>query len=128
MAVAAVPLLSLTARAASSVDAFFLVATALFILSFYSSVSGLFKSELFPAHIRALGVGLAHNIATALFGGTAEFIALFAKRQGYEGWFYWYVAFVALLACFSAMLISRTRATLFTRSLVRPSANGGTPS
>ncbi len=112
MALAAVPLLSLIARTANAFHAFLLVAAALLIMSFYSSISGLFKSELFPAHVRALGVGLAHNIATALFGGTAEFFALFAKRLGHEGWFYWYVAFVALLACFSATLISRTRATL----------------
>jgi MHS family alpha-ketoglutarate permease-like MFS transporter len=105
MTVAAVPLLSLASRAASPLEAFFIVTSALLILSFYSSISGLFKSELFPVHVRALGVGLAHNIATAALGGTAELLALFAKQQGHEDWFYTYVAIVAAIAFFSATLI-----------------------
>lgn len=32
------------------------------------------KAELFPAHIRALGVALPYAIANTLFGGTAEFL------------------------------------------------------
>lgn len=45
-------------------------------------------------------VGVAHNIATAIFGGMAEFAALFAKQRGHETWFYWYVSSV----CFAAFL------------------------
>jgi hypothetical protein len=40
------------------------------------------KAELFPAHIRALGVALPYAIANALFGGTAEYVALWFKRTG----------------------------------------------
>lgn len=109
MTVAAVPLLSLASRAANPLEAFFIVTSALMILSFYSSISGLFKSELFPVHVRALGVGLAHNIATAVLGGTAELLALFAKQQGHEDWFYTYVAIVVAVAFFSATLIKPRR-------------------
>lgn len=112
MALAAVPLLTLMARATNPVHAFLLVSAALLILSLYSSVSGLFKSELFPSHIRALGVGLPHNIATAVMGGTAEFLALLAKREGHESWFYWYVAAIALLALFAARQIRPGRHAL----------------
>jgi MHS family alpha-ketoglutarate permease-like MFS transporter len=120
MTVMAVPLLSLAAQANNPTHAFFIVTTALLVLSFYSSVSGLFKSELFPVHIRALGVGLAHNIATAALGGTAEFLALLAKKHGHENWFYWYVAAVSLLAFFSAMLIDPKRASLTWDGATKP--------
>jgi MFS family permease len=105
MALLAVPLLSALSRAQAGAIAFALVTSGLLILSFYSSVSGLFKSELFPSHVRALGVGLGHNIATAVFGGTAEFVALFARKQGHEDWFYWYVSLICLLAFISAALM-----------------------
>jgi MFS family permease len=109
MTVLAVPLLLKLSHAEDGLTAFLLITASLFILSFYSSVSGLFKSELFPAHVRALGVGVAHNIATAIFGGTAEFAALFARQRGHETWFYWYVSLVCLLAFCSAFQIGDAR-------------------
>jgi MHS family alpha-ketoglutarate permease-like MFS transporter len=109
MTLLAMPLLMSLSRVSDGYTAFMLVAASLFILSFYSSVSGLFKSELFPAHVRALGVGVAHNIATAIFGGTAEFAALFARQHGHETWFYAYVAAICLLAFCSAFFIGDAR-------------------
>ena len=52
----------------------------------------LVKSELFPAEIRALGVGLPYAVATAILGGTTEFVALRLKDAGHEPYFYWYVS------------------------------------
>src|SRR3546814_8740842 len=75
-----------------------LVFAALTILSFYTSVSGLFKAELFPARVRALGVGLGHAIASAIFGGTAEYVALLLKQWGHEGLFGWYVSAICAVA------------------------------
>ena len=49
------------------------------------------KAELFPAHIRALGVALPYAIANALFGGTAEYVALKFKLEGHESLYFWYV-------------------------------------
>ena len=49
------------------------------------------KAELFPAHIRALGVALPYAIANALFGGTAEYAALWFKGEGMESAYFWYV-------------------------------------
>jgi len=49
------------------------------------------KAELFPAHIRALGVALPYAIANAVFGGTAEYVALWFKDAGMESVFFWYV-------------------------------------
>jgi MHS family alpha-ketoglutarate permease-like MFS transporter len=49
------------------------------------------KAELFPVEIRALGVGLPYAIAVSLFGGSADYLALWLKHIGHESWFYWYV-------------------------------------
>jgi MHS family alpha-ketoglutarate permease-like MFS transporter len=48
----------------------------LLIISDYSSVNDIVKAELFRVHIRALGVGLPYALTVALFGGTAESLAL----------------------------------------------------
>jgi MHS family alpha-ketoglutarate permease-like MFS transporter len=74
--------------------AFALMLTALVIVSAYTSISAVVKAELFPAHIRALGVALPYAIANAIFGGTAEYVALWFKQAGWERGFYWYVTAV----------------------------------
>ncbi|MBR0553932.1 MFS transporter [Stakelama marina] len=71
--------------------AFAIATGALAIVSGYSAISGLVKAELFPTHIRALGVALPYAIANAIFGGTAEYVALWLKNEGWERGFYWYV-------------------------------------
>lgn len=88
---ATVPLLSALARAQDAWTAFFLVLIALTISSLYSSISAVVKAELFPVEIRALGVGLPYAITVSLFGGSAEYIALWCKSIGSESLFYWYV-------------------------------------
>ena len=77
--------------ASTTSEAFLLVAAALSINACYSSISGVVKAELFPTEIRALGVGLPYAFAVSLFGGTAEYLALWFKSIGHEQWFYWYV-------------------------------------
>lgn len=71
--------------------AFVIITFALCIVSFYTSIAGIVKAEMFPPQVRALGVGLSYAIANAVFGGTAEFVALSLKAEGYESMFYWYV-------------------------------------
>lgn len=68
-----------------------LVMGALIIVTGYTSINAVVKAELFPAHIRALGVALPYALANTLFGGTAEFVALKFKSSGWEQGFYWYV-------------------------------------
>ena len=41
--------------------------------------------------MRALGVALPYALANSLFGGTAEYVALWFKNAGYESGFYIYV-------------------------------------
>ena len=74
--------------------AFALVMGALVIVTGYTSINAVVKAELFPGHIRALGVALPYAIANTLFGGTAEYVALALKEAGHESWFYIYVSVV----------------------------------
>ncbi|UZK66236.1 MFS transporter [Sphingomonas sp. M1-B02] len=71
--------------------AFLLMLGALVIVTGYTSINAVVKAELFPAHIRTLGVALPYALANALFGGTAEYVALWFKNAGWERGFYWYV-------------------------------------
>ena len=69
------------------------------------------KAELFPVEVRALGVGLPYALTVALFGGTAEYVALWFKNIGHESGFYWYVtACIGLLAA-GVRVDARTPAT-----------------
>ena len=100
-----VPLLMTLKTTTSPVLAFVLITLALAIVSFYTSISGLVKAEMFPVHVRALGVGLAYAVANAIFGGSAEFVALSFKNMGSENIFYWYVtAMMAIAFLFSLRL------------------------
>jgi hypothetical protein len=76
-------------------------------LSFHTSISGLIKAELFPMQVRALGVGLSYAIGNALFGGTAESMALWLKKTGHEPFFYWYVTALAAVALLTALTLPR---------------------
>ncbi|AZL72501.1 MULTISPECIES: MFS family transporter [Pseudomonas] len=100
-----VPLLMALKTVSSPFMAFVLVTLALCIVSFYTSISGLVKAEMFPPQVRALGVGLAYAIANAVFGGSAEYVALGLKTLGMENTFYWYVtAMMAVAFLFSLRL------------------------
>ncbi|MDF2487556.1 MAG: dicarboxylic acid transport protein [Pseudomonas sp.] len=100
-----VPLLMALKTVSSPFMAFVLITLALCIVSFYTSISGLVKAEMFPAQVRALGVGLAYAVANAMFGGSAEYVALGLKTLGMENTFYWYVtAMMAIAFLFSLRL------------------------
>jgi MFS transporter, MHS family, alpha-ketoglutarate permease len=106
---ATVPLLSALGHVGSAGTAFALILTGLAIISFYTSISGLVKAELFPTEVRALGVGLSYAIANALFGGTAEYVALWFKSVGREEWFFWYVTGFCVLALIASLAMPDTR-------------------
>ncbi len=107
--VTTVPLLGWLSEVRSPLAAFLLVLAGLAVNSLYTSVSGLFKAELFPLHVRALGVGLAYGIGNALFGGTAEAVALSFKQHGHEGGFAWYATAICLVSLATALSIGRER-------------------
>ena len=59
------------------------------IVSCYTAINAVVKAELFPTSVRALGVGLPYALTVALFGGTAEYVALWLKQAGRETDFFW---------------------------------------
>ncbi len=93
-----VPLFTLIGHGGSPFVAFALVLAGLAIVSCYTAINAIVKAELFPAHIRALGVALPYAIANALFGGTAEYVALWLKQAGAEPLFFWYVSGMSALS------------------------------
>lgn len=91
--------------------AFGLITAALVALSGYTAISGVLKAEMFPAHIRTLGVALPYAIANTLFGGTAEYLALSLKQAGVERWFYGYVTAMIAVSLVAYLRMPDTRAT-----------------
>ncbi|MCF2499900.1 MFS transporter [Dyadobacter chenhuakuii] len=97
------PLLSTLSHTTDMWSAFGLLMAALIIVSGYTSINAVVKAELFPVEVRALGVGLPYSITVAVFGGTAEYLALWAKNLGHESYYYWYVTgciFISLIIYF----------------------------
>jgi len=85
------PLLLAISRARQPWVAFALVVAALVIVSGYTAINAIVKAELFPAEVRTLGVALPYAVANTLFGGTAEYVALWFKARGVERGFFVYV-------------------------------------
>jgi MHS family alpha-ketoglutarate permease-like MFS transporter len=109
-----VPVLIALGDTRTELRAFALLMAALLAVSGYTSINAVVKAELFPTEIRALGVGLPYAIAVSLFGGTAEYLALWAKSVGHERWFYWYVTLciAASLAVYLTMPETRHSAVM----------------
>ncbi|MBE4735063.1 MULTISPECIES: MFS transporter [Streptomyces] len=97
-AVTVVPSLTLLSRTSDPVYAFLLMVVPLAVSSLYTSISAIVKAELFPTSIRALGVGLPYALTVALFGGTAEYVALWFKNAGHESWYFYYVTACVLIS------------------------------
>ena len=108
------PLLSALSHAASVTSALLLLTLALLVVSGYTAINAVVKAELFPTNIRALGVAFPYAIAVSIFGGTAEYLALWFKNMGHESWFYWYVTacIVASLAVYVTMPETRDTKTM----------------
>lgn len=70
---------------------FLLVAVGYVIITGYTSINAIVKAELFPFHIRALGVGLGYALANSIFGGTSPVIYQVAKSANQVGLFIAYV-------------------------------------
>jgi metabolite-proton symporter len=100
-----VPLMYAIADVKSPYAAYILIVLALAIVSFYTSISGLVKAEMFPPEVRAMSVGLAYAIANAIFGGSAEYVALLFKDNGAESNFYWYVTFMCAIAFVASIIM-----------------------
>jgi MHS family alpha-ketoglutarate permease-like MFS transporter len=106
-----VPLLTTLSHTQSQFVAFLLLMAGLIIVSGYTSINAIVKAELFPAEVRALGVGLPYALTVAIFGGTAEYVALWFKNAGNESYFYWYITICISLSLFVYLLMKDTKET-----------------
>ncbi len=105
-----VPLLTGIRYAQGPWEAFALIACAWLIVSGYTSINAVVKAELFPAAIRATGVGVPYAVAVSVFGGTAEYVALWFKQAGMESGFYWYATVVIAFTLLVYLGMRDTRA------------------
>lgn len=111
-AVCTLPILMALKSVDSPVMASLLIVLALAIASFYTSISGLVKAEMFPTEVRALGVGLSYAVANAVFGGSAEYVALSLKAIGHEEAFYWYVSGMLVIGFLFSLRLPKQAAYL----------------
>jgi len=108
-----VPILATLSHVTEEWQAFLLILAALIIVSGYTSINAVVKAELFPAQIRALGVGLPYALTVAIFGGTAETVALYCKKIGHEQYFYFYVATCIFISLIVYTLVKDTKTTSY---------------
>ncbi|WP_273755153.1 MFS family transporter [Bartonella sp. MM73XJBT.G] len=100
-----IPVLKMIGNTHNPWTALLIIIGILCIMSFYTSIAGIIKAELFPASIRAIGVGFAFAIGNALFGGSAEYVALGLKNMGYESVFFFYIVGMMIIALISILLM-----------------------
>ena len=104
------PLFATLETTRDPVVAFLLVMGGLVMVTGYTAINAVVKAELFPAHIRVLGVALPYALANTIFGGTAELVALSFKDAGWEQGFYWYVTTMIALSLIVYIRMQDTRA------------------
>jgi MHS family alpha-ketoglutarate permease-like MFS transporter len=106
--VATVPLMTAIGSTHDPMAAFLLILVAIAILSCATATSAALKAELFPVHVRALGVGLPYAVSQSLFGGSAETLALSLKQAGHETVYFWYVSAMIGVAFIAALIMPET--------------------
>ena len=104
-----VPVFTAISHASTPGLALALVLFPLILLGAYTGISGLIKAELFPAHIRTLGVALPYAVGNTIFGGTAEYVALWFKQSGAESGFYWYLTAIIAMAAIGFVMLPETK-------------------
>lgn len=97
----------------SPILSFLLVAVAYVILTGYTSINALVKSELFPSHVRALGVGVGYALANSMFGGTAPVIYQALKDRDLVPWFIAYVTVCIAMSLFVYVFFLRNKAETY---------------
>ncbi|GHJ41802.1 MFS transporter [Streptomyces sp. TS71-3] len=70
----------------------------LVLLTGFTSISAAVNAEVFPARVRAAGIGFPYSLTVALFGGTAPYVGTLFKQLGNAGLFPWYVAVLCLVS------------------------------
>jgi MFS transporter, MHS family, alpha-ketoglutarate permease len=95
-AVLAVPLLHLITK--SFVSLLLVSCAGMVLLTGYTAIAAAVNAEVFPARVRAAGIGFPYSLTVALFGGTAPYVGTWLKQAGHADWFPWYVAVLCLVS------------------------------
>jgi MHS family alpha-ketoglutarate permease-like MFS transporter len=103
------PVMAGVAASRGSGTALSLIVAAILIQSCYTSISAVVKAELFPTAIRTLGVAVPYALANAVFGGTAELLAVWFKKIGHESGFYIYVSVLAAISFVAVLAMKEMR-------------------
>ena len=91
-------LLTALPQASNWVSALAMIGVGFVILTGYTSINAVVKAELFPAHVRALGVGLGYALANSTFGGTAPLLYQAARDSDRMGAFIAYATVIIALS------------------------------
>ena len=70
---------------------------ALTLLACYTSITSAVMCELFPARIRAAGIGLPYALGVALVGGTGPYVATWLADAQMIDVFGWYLTILAAI-------------------------------
>ncbi|HKQ43803.1 MAG TPA: MFS transporter [Rhizomicrobium sp.] len=105
------PVMNTVAQGGSAVGVFFILLGAMLVQAGYTAINAVVKAELYPAHIRTLGVALPYALANATFGGTAEYVALWFKSAGIESGFYIYSSVIMAVGFLVVLAMPDTRQT-----------------
>ncbi len=109
MIILPIPMLSLIGSATSPVVAGLLILVTMAFISMYTSISGIVKAEMFPAHIRGIGVGFTYAVGNSIFGGSAEYVALWFSNAGIGAWFGLYVVIIAVVGLVAVLFMRDNR-------------------
>jgi MFS transporter, MHS family, alpha-ketoglutarate permease len=104
-----VPVFSTIAVTTSPVIAFAILLLPATVQAGYGAVNGVVKAELFPPHIRALGVAFPYAVGNTILAGSVEFVALSFKKAGIESGFFWYGAAVFAVMTVAFWMLPETR-------------------
>lgn len=78
------------------------------LLTGYTSIAAAVNAEVFPARVRAAGIGFPYSLTVALFGGTAPYLGTWFKDSGHPGAFPWYVAGLCLVSACVYVILPET--------------------
>jgi MFS transporter, MHS family, alpha-ketoglutarate permease len=109
VSLAAVPIFTMIGQATSPWVALALVLVPITLHGGYTANNAMVKAELFPAHVRALGVAFPYAVGNTLLAGTTEYVALWFKSAGNESAFFWYVAVMVGMTVVAYLMLPETK-------------------
>ncbi|MGA8117671.1 MAG: MFS transporter [Actinocatenispora sp.] len=78
------------------------------LLTGYTSIAAAVNAEVFPARVRAAGIGFPYSLTVAVFGGTAPYVGTLFASLDHPGLFPWYVATLCLISLVVYLFLRET--------------------